>query len=65
MTNNLTFASVGGLGLWGDSWGGFLDGDENLPYVLKDGLFHYFTKQDDGSFILTMTSTKDLNEKEK
>lgn len=65
MTDNLTFASVGGLGLWADSWGGFLDGDKNLPYALKDGLFYYFTKQNDGNFVLTTTSTRDLNEKEK
>ena len=40
----------------------YLDGDECLPYVQKDGLFYYYAKSEIGLYRLVMTSSRDLQE---
>lgn len=65
--NTPQFTTPGSLALWSDAWGGWLDEnplDHNMPYVIKGCMFYYFAKQDN-LFVLQMTSTKDLNQKEK
>jgi hypothetical protein len=37
----------------------FVSGSRDLPYVFKDGLFYYFTKQGN-EYHLAMTSIHDL-----
>lgn len=39
----------------------FVDQDKSLPYILKDGLYHYFG-QAKKAFVLLMVSTKDIME---
>lgn len=62
---SISFPSIGGLCLWADSFGGWLDEnpvDRNLPYVIKGNLFHYFGF-DGENYNLVMMSEKDLGAK--
>jgi len=38
----------------------YLGGDNNLPFIERGGLYHYFVKRPD-CYELVMTSTLDLN----
>ena len=64
MTTNLSFISVGNMGLWGDlvGWMDAEISEKNLPVVLKDSLYHYFGF-DGTHYNLLMTSTINLKEK--
>lgn len=41
----------------------YVGGDRELPYVYKDGMFHYFGQQESG-YALLMTCLSDLAEME-
>ena len=72
---HLNFPSTGSLEKWASTWEGFLDGDQSFPYVMKEGLYYYFalgTLQivkdrkfpiPSKNYVLVMTSTKNLGEK--
>lgn len=58
----ITFPSITSIIAWAKSGIRYLDGEEKLPYVLKDGLYNYFTFTD-GAYYLFATSVKDLQDK--
>lgn len=62
--NTVSFPSVSSISGWARNRIQYLDGSELLPYVLKDGLYQYFSFRD-GQYVLFCTSLKDLQEKEK
>lgn len=38
----------------------YVGGDSSLPYVFKDGLYHYFKRNESGEYSLVMTSLRDV-----
>ena len=52
-----TIAKFGNGLIW------YLDGDESLPYTYEALMFYYFTRQENGDYVLAMTSRRDLQEK--
>lgn len=57
------FPSVTGIAKIGNGLVWYVGGDESLPYTLLTDTFYYFTRQEDGDYILAMTSSRDLQEK--
>lgn len=53
------FPSITSLNKWAGVTVSFVEG---IPYVLKDGLFYYFTQDDKKNYRLAMTSLTDLGE---
>lgn len=38
----------------------YVGGDSSMPYVFKDGLYHYFKQNESGEYSLIMTSLRDV-----
>lgn len=61
---SISFASITGIMAWvGGNHVMFLDGDEKLPYCLKNGMYNYFG-YDGKQYNLIMKSDRDLQEKQ-
>lgn len=59
----MTYPSITSIIKYGD-WStiAYVDGDNNLPYTMKDNVYQYFTRQENGDYVLAMTSSRDLQE---
>ena len=57
------FSSLTSIIKYGD-WStiAYVDNDNKLPYTMKDGQYQYFTRQENGDYVLAMTSKRDLQE---
>lgn len=65
MSNStVSFPSITSISAWAKRQVSYLGGDETLPYVLKDGLYNYFTF-DGTNYVMQMTSKLDLQENRK
>lgn len=61
MSDPVSFPSVTSISGWARSSIRYLGGDYKAPYVLKDGMYQYFSFRD-GIYTLFATSERDLNE---
>lgn len=43
----------------------YVSNDNNLPYTKKAETYYYFTRQENGDYILAMTSSRDLQDVKK
>ncbi len=59
--NPVSFPSVTSIAGWARSSIRYLGGAPEAPYVLKDGMYCYFSFRD-GIYTLFCTSIRDLNE---
>ena len=60
-TNTVSFQSVTSISGWAKSSIRYLGGAPEAPYVLKDGMYQYFSFRN-GTYTLFATSERDLNE---
>lgn len=67
MSNNtVSFTSITGILNWaeGVQSARYLSTDYSMPYVLKNGLWNYFTwNEQEKKYYLSMTSERDLQER--
>ncbi len=43
MNTTVSFPNIGSLTKWATTWEGFVDNNHSWPYVMKDGLYYYFS----------------------
>lgn len=62
---SISFPSITSIMSWAKATVMYLGGDPKAPYVLKDNLYHYFSQDVGGDYLLFCTSERDLNHEEK
>jgi len=62
--NTVPFQSITSIIAWAKASVQYLAGDPNIPYVLKDGVYQYFSFNGE-KYQLFATSERDLNHLEK